>query len=70
MALNSEIRRAIAWGRPDKESTGMTADELIDLLRRALQRIEYLEAARKPPKRVQKAWDTHPTRSQSCKSCR
>lgn len=42
--LKTEIRQAIAWGRPDRESTGCTADEFISLLHSALKEIESLEA--------------------------
>jgi len=42
--LKSEIREAIAWGVPDRESTGLTASEFTTLLHKALKEIESLEA--------------------------
>jgi hypothetical protein len=41
--LMKEIDTAIAWGRPDKESIGLSTDEFIRLLRRAKKRILELE---------------------------
>lgn len=45
--LKQDISTAIAWGIPDTESTGYTAAEFTGLLRRALNRINYLETTLK-----------------------
>jgi hypothetical protein len=43
--LKKSIHTAIAWGVPDRESTGYSPSEFTSLLRVALTRIEYLESA-------------------------
>ncbi len=42
--LKYDIRQAIAWGVPDKESFGYTPTEFTRILHKALKRIEYLES--------------------------
>lgn len=43
-ALKMKLREAIAWGVPDRESTGCSAAEFVGLLHKALKEIESLEA--------------------------
>jgi hypothetical protein len=43
--LKNSMHTAIAWGVPDRESTGYSASEFTSLLSVALTRIEYLESA-------------------------
>lgn len=41
--LKREVREAIAWGRSDSESVGLSADKFISLLHQCLRHIEFLE---------------------------
>jgi len=43
--LKKSMHTAIAWGVPDRESTGYSASQFTSLLSVALHRIEYLEGA-------------------------
>jgi len=44
LKLKEDMRTAIAWGLPDTESTGYSHYEFIQLLSRAYNYIEFLEA--------------------------
>ena len=41
--LKKEMREAIAYGIPDRESTGHSSEQFVQLLNRALYYIEFLE---------------------------
>lgn len=41
--LMYDASMAIAWGRPDSESTGYSASEFIDIIQRLVKRVEELE---------------------------
>jgi hypothetical protein len=41
--LKYDINMAISWGSPDRDSIGYSHDEFIQLLSRALNKINWLE---------------------------